>query len=333
MSWSFSHSNINNNNPRLPVAKLLIRSLSLTAALVTSGILTSPIMASAATTIQTNSTGSSAVSTGTVRTALDKTGTVLPTSATTQQQADTPTGLKVATGGSELTIPKDAKSGITLASLGIKVSLPNANTATTGQTVANGVVAYGGTNGSANAVQANPDGSIRMLNVISNATAPTDYTYTVTLPQGTTLRAETTGGISILDAKGQIVAVVDVPWAKDAKGTPIQTSYNVKGNVITQHIAHNVKGVVYPVTADPQISFGWWIYVRLSPQDQKYVIGNAFLFVPIVCARISGSINFVAGCSIAGGAVANWLSNYYNPSKWVEVRLSYNGNLAGIKRL
>ncbi len=44
-----------------------------------------------------------------------------------------------------------------------------------------------------------------------------------------------------------------IPWAKDAEGKELKTWFTTDGLTLTQHVEHNVKGVVYPVTADP-----WW---------------------------------------------------------------------------
>ncbi len=40
------------------------------------------------------------------------------------------------------------------------------------------------------------------------------------------------------------------PWAKDAKGNPVDTHYTVDGNTLTQHVDHTA-ATAFPVTADP----------------------------------------------------------------------------------
>jgi hypothetical protein len=112
-------------------------------------------------------------------------------------------------------------------------------------------VAYEANNGSANAVQPTEDGGVRMLTIIDNPNAPTAYDYKVTVPNGGRIELTPDGGAIVLDSASQPIVTVAAPWAKDAVGTAVNTWFTTDGQALTQHVQHNVEGVVYPVTADP----------------------------------------------------------------------------------
>jgi hypothetical protein len=236
-------------------------------------------------------------------------------------------------------VPKDASDGVTMAATdgtrpAVEVSLPNANNAGDAQKVANGVVAYPSGNGSANAVQATEGGGVRMLTVIDNASAPTTYDYKITVPSGGHIELTQDGGAVVLGTDGQAIASVAPAWATDASSNPVHTYFTTDGKALIQHVDHNVSGVTYPVTADPQIGFGWYIYVRLSPNDQRFMVQNGpIVFGGTVCGYITKNPQVAIACATAATVVGNWLSVYYNPKHWVEIKFTYAGKFASIKRL
>ena len=188
--------------------------------------------------------------------ALADTGNVLGTSAQVSTQSDGDSAMVASTDETTLDAPKNAAQGVTFGANNgpkLEVDLPNADHATPAQQIAPGVVAYDSGNGSSNAVQANDDGSVRMLTVIDNPDAPTTYDYKVNVPDGGSVTLTPDGGALILDGTGQPITSVSSPWAKDAVGKQVKTYFTTDGQTLTQHVLHNVRGVVYPVTADP-----WW---------------------------------------------------------------------------
>ena len=54
----------------------------------------------------------------------------------------------------------------------------------------------------------------------------------------------------------QTIATIEQPWAFDANGQAIPTSYELDGNVLTQTV-HTTSDTAYPVVADP--SWYWWV--------------------------------------------------------------------------
>lgn len=240
----------------IPTITLRMTSLSVIASLLFVAIL--PVSTHALSSASATTNQDKTVQASEVASALAKTDGVLSASDQTRTTSDSDSAIKAATAGTTVDIPKDASDGVSIGATDgskpvIDISLPNASSAKDATTVAPGTVAYAGNNGSAEAVQATEDGGVRMLTVIDNPNAPTSYDYKVTVPNGGHIELATDGSALILDNTGQVLAGVASPWAKDAKGTPIQTYFTTDGQTLTQHVLHNVKGVVYPVTADP-----WW---------------------------------------------------------------------------
>jgi hypothetical protein len=200
------------------------------------------------------------VSTNEIGVALADSADILTASDQVVSSTDGDSAIKAVTAGIVVDVPKDADDGVKLAQEGkpaISISLPNESVAANAKSIAPGVVAYAGDNGSANAVQALEDGSVRMLTVIDNQNAPTEYSYKVSVPSGGSVLVVDDGSAVILDNAKQVISIVDKPWAKDADGKNLDTYFTSNGTHLTQHINHRVDGVSYPVTADPRVSWSW----------------------------------------------------------------------------
>lgn len=182
---------------------------------------------------------------------------LLEESSTVQATTDADSAAVVETDTGSVDIPRDASDPVVFAAEGapaIEITLPNSDAASNGAAIDDGVVAYAAADGSANAVQADSEGGVKMLTVIDNVSAPTEYTYGVTVPEGGVVELTSEGGAVVLGADNQPIAIVDVPWATDAAGNSVQTWFTTDGVSLTQHVLHTADGVVYPVTADP------WVY-------------------------------------------------------------------------
>lgn len=156
--------------------------------------------------------------------------------------------------GTTVDLPKDPSDAVVLSSEdspAIEITLPQADESKKAKTIDEGVVAYPGKDGSANAIQATEDGGVKMLTIIDNSGAPTDYTYGITVPEGGRVELTGDGGALVVENDGSSILVITPPWATDAAGTSLETYFTTDGVSLTQHVLHNVEGVVYPVTADP----------------------------------------------------------------------------------
>ncbi len=210
-------------------------------------------------------------------------------------------------------IPRNPEDGVTLTGNDtptIEISLPNATAASDATVVADGTVAYPASNGSASAVQATEDGGVRMLTIIDNATAPTEYPYTVTVPNGGHIELAAEGGAIIIDNEGNTITVIDTPWAKDANGMSVQTWFTTDGQTLTQHVIHNVEGVAYPVNADPRF-WRWygWDYQYNRNQTNNIMFGWGLGAVAALAVPEPTLSKALAGALGASTAYANWVYN------------------------
>jgi len=226
--------------------------------------------------------------------ALSHTGKLLEDSSTVTTTSDSHSALKAVVGGATVTVPKHAADGVTLSGQDgsqLTVQLPNAAQGSDAAAVANGVVAYAGTNGSANAVQATEHG-VRMLTVIDSPSAPTMYDYKVSVPNGGKIELDKTGGAVVRNVKGTVIATIAAPWATDATGKAVKTYFTTDGQTLTQYILHNVPGITYPVTADPWLSWGWNLYVNFTWWETQTIEhyqeagGFGWALANYVCSKI-----------------------------------------------
>jgi len=214
--------------------------------------------------------------------------------------------------GSTVDIPKDATQGVTFGAEGqtLDIQLPNANTAALAKQAAPGITTYDSGNGSANAIQPTEDGGIRMLTIIDNPNAPTSYDYKVSVPKGGRIELSPDGGATIFNRKQKPIAAVATPWAKDATGKAVRAHFTTDGRTLTQHVQHDVPGVVYPVSADPfWIAFSgaiFWYAVKIC------VKGVAF---NVVVSYVGGQRSRQA---LQGAAAAGCLANILGG--WSKVR-------------
>jgi hypothetical protein len=215
-----------------------------------------------------------------VNQALDAAG-VLDSSAQAKTGSDTNTALIATKAGATVAAAKDAKQGVTLTAKDgpkLMISLPNSLTAGSAQATAPGTVVYPSVTGSANAVQAVEDGSVRMLTIIDNSDAPISYDYKISVPNGGKVQITSDGGAVVLDKTQRVIATVDRPWAKDADGRPVQTWFAANGTTLTQYVKHTSPGVIYPVTADPHYSWGWsGVTLYFSKSETRYISGLTFV--------------------------------------------------------
>jgi hypothetical protein len=176
----------------------------------------------------------------------------------------------------------------------IEVDLPKATAAA--QTGGADVLASTDTAGlpSTTVVQApTATGDMTVSQVISNP-AQTVSTYKFSLPDGYKLVPQQDGTIAIMSGpaskaptQATTLGWINAPWAMDANGNAVPTSYSVSGKVLTQTIQPNAS-TAYPVVADPSISFGWLIYIHFSHADLQWAkfvgaIENAASLAGILC--------------------------------------------------
>ncbi|MGG7464985.1 MULTISPECIES: hypothetical protein [unclassified Plantibacter] len=132
--------------------------------------------------------------------------------------------------------------------------------------------------------------------IMFDATAPSEFRYAIRIGDtDASLELAEDDSVHVLGPDGTMANIVLPPWAVDANGHSVPTSYSVEGNVLVQHVNH--AGAAYPVVADP--SFGCdalWCTVLLNKSENSDVADNALnagilcsftgAFVPICAAMI-----------------------------------------------
>ncbi len=271
------------------------------------GVLVSAVMLSVSVLVVGSSVGvvSAAVeSVDTVATetgeALDVAGGLVADAAPLVESGD---GFVAQVAGGEVEIPVDAADPLVLDGVSgeVAVELPVVPGVGDGVVDESGAVVFeSDTSPVSLAAQATDDGGLQVLVVIDDATAPTEYRFDMTVPAGAVLRSTVDGGAEVVGSDGVVVTAVAPPWAVDANGASVFTSYRVEGATLVQSIAH--VGTVYPVVADPWWGLRWFISPTAVSKIQKTVqfAGAGAAGLAALCA--AGVVTF--GCSLPNGAAA-----------------------------
>ena len=120
--------------------------------------------------------------------------------------------------------------------------------------------------------------------------------FAIDLPANTAL-VQSGDGYSIVGSAGEAritLGQIHSPWAVDAVGKKLSTSYTLEGNTLIQHVATD--GATYPIVADPLVTVGWGsegpgVYLNITGANAK-VISAAVAIV--FCLTVAG------GCVAAG---------------------------------
>lgn len=210
--------------------------------------------------------------------------------------------------GAAAYLPETASDGVQVPSSsgGLGLGLPASGT---GDAVGSASVFDG--RGADNSIITEPVASgARVLVQLESALAPSTYRFPIT--GATRLEQNADGSITVYDATGDAAgipaATIAPPWAKDANGQPVPTSYAIDGTTVIQRVQVD-ENTAFPVTADPtfQGSCGWFTCtIRLSrgatrnARDAAWIIGAAGGACGVVTA---GAAAIVCGAAIAPGAV------------------------------
>ena len=181
------------------------------------------------------------------------------------------------------------------------------------------------------------DNSVQMLTVMHSPLAPSVQRYRLGLPAGTQLAAAS-GGFLLVEPDGKIHGAIDQPWAKDATGRSLPTSYGLDGTVLVQRT--DTTAAVYPVVADPKITFGRSVYLNMWGLELR---------AAAVAIEAMGGLAIVVGCAtldkipyqilrmiavLACGAVGLNLTSLFRAiyrtatEDWIDDYACFQGNLA-----
>lgn len=152
---------------------------------------------------------------------------------------------------SDIQAPNSADGAITVADADISVgiSLPTNVALADADEAADGTVVYAEIEGDGGVVvEALQDGSVQLQSIIAGPESEHDITYELTVSDGARLEIVETGAVVVWAADGTFEAGLATPWAVDADGESIETTFSLSGTTVTQHVAD---ASTYPVTADP----------------------------------------------------------------------------------
>ena len=132
--------------------------------------------------------------------------------------------------------------------------------------------------------------SVRMLATISDS-SQSSVDYSLGLPAGAGLVPQSDGSMVVIreltgpNTGVEVFGTIATPWAVDAIGKALSTSYTYRNGVLTQSI--DTAGAVLPVVADPSIQFGWYyvpvVYETLS-RTETFRAWNYFWSGPVLTA-------------------------------------------------
>ncbi len=108
------------------------------------------------------------------------------------------------------------------------------------------------------------DSGVQIATVLGSASSPRSFNYPVALPSGAHIEVLGNGGLVFVSADGNSLGGFSPPWATDANGKAVATTYQVQGNTVVQQV-QTEESTSYPVVADPYlwidlISSASWSY-------------------------------------------------------------------------
>jgi hypothetical protein len=232
--------------------------------------------------------------------------------------------------GNSVTVPKKASQGVTLASSPgqtLTMGVANANGASEAATDPTGTTTYANPGKhTVSAIQVTTTGITEAV-LLQDPTAGNSVSYPLSLPAGTSLASDGAGGYNLVQ-QGQgievVVGNIAAPWAKDAGGKPLPSSYTLTGNTLTQTV--NTNGASYPITIDPKVSSTWWnttVFFNKSETSMmaNWYIGAGTLAGSLVKRSIAGvSAGVINGISLAGAILsvdAAFFQSFHNCLKIV----------------
>lgn len=86
--------------------------------------------------------------------------------------------------------------------------------------------------------------------------SPTEYAFDLTIPDDAVIGVEADGSVAIRDQRGNLLSGYEAPWAIDANGVSVATSFRIEGSTLIQTVDLN-GATAYPVIADPSDLWGW----------------------------------------------------------------------------
>jgi len=91
---------------------------------------------------------------------------------------------------------------------------------------------------------------------VDSAAAAHEYRFPLSLPAGAHATVEPDGSVAVRLPEGDLVGGYQTPWAYDALGRTVATSFSLDGDTLIQTVAFD-EATAFPVIADPSDAWGW----------------------------------------------------------------------------
>ena len=188
----------------------------------------------------------------------------------------------------------------------------------------------------------------RLLTVFNGADAPQQITYNMTLPAGAQLVPASdnlgcTSGTACPDIPASptpmtsyvivqndaVIGEIDAPWATDANGNAVPTTYSISNNQLVQTV-NFTSATPFPVVADPSVSFGWYIYVRWNKTEVHNIhnrLAAAAAAITTICQPIPNATARTiceALTTFTFVHIAGVFSQASSENRCVEIRFPYS---------
>ncbi|WP_144660043.1 hypothetical protein [Paenarthrobacter nicotinovorans] len=102
---------------------------------------------------------------------------------------------------------------------------------------------------------------VRLLSAIGDASSPRAFSYEIDAGDNVTAQERPDGGIRLFAANGAPLGAFEAPWAVDAAGKKLNTTYTWEDGILTQSV-EVTSSTKYPVLADP--SWGYTTKIEIG---------------------------------------------------------------------
>lgn len=136
--------------------------------------------------------------------------------------------------------------------------------------------------------------SLQLLINIENSNSPEYFDFAI--PEAFAMEKVDFNGLEmykLLDEYGATVAWLAPPWAKDKRGSIVQTHFEFRAGVLRQFVAHKNLNIAYPVTADPYLGIALISDMNIRFSQGSYILSIAV--TPWVGVIYAGSLIGVPG--------------------------------------
>ncbi|MEV4377286.1 hypothetical protein [Streptosporangium sp. NPDC049644] len=246
-------------------------------------------------------------------------------------------------GTTTLKVSRNPQQGVTVTGDAGTTNLKLPASGTASRTAAGTIIYRGTTDNYSIGVQPTADGGFRTFAHLNNASAPTGYSFPMSLPSGARLAIDDLDGSALIVKEHETgveevelleeVTRIEKPWAKDASGRSWPTSYSIEGNTLKLNIdltpaagaSGSTVSPAFPVVADPSVKRNCgiitcsWYFSKATTRSIKSKFDTRGWTVGTASGIICGLIPH----AVAKGACAIAVAYYYN-SAFNNTRAAYD---------